>query len=142
MTTTSDNSKAKKGFWTHSIVMVALLVLQFILGMITTLYVKFPENGQPEQLWAAANSQFASLAHIILGFLLLIVGILIIVRAVMSKDRTLVWISVAGLVSILVAIYSGSMFVTAQSDTYSLVMALGFIASLVVYGWGMFASKK
>jgi hypothetical protein len=142
MTTTAKNSKAIKGFRTHSIVMIAMLILQYILGMITNLFVKFPENGQPEQLWAAANSQFASLSHIILGMLLLVVGILIIIRAVMSKNRTLVWISVAGLVSILVAIYSGSMFVTAQTETYSLIMAIAYIVSVVAYGWGFIAVKK
>lgn len=142
MSTPSVNVKAIKGFRTHSIVMLVLLLIQYVLGMITNLYVQFPENSQPEQLWAAAQSQFASMAHIILGMLLLVVAILIIVRAVMSKNRTLVWISVAGLVSILVAIISGSMFINAQSDVYSLVMAIAFIVSLVVYGWGMLEAKK
>jgi heme A synthase len=142
MTTIVKNSKALKGFRTHSIVMIGLLVVQYILGMITNLFVKLPEDGQPAQVWAAANSQFPSAAHIILGMLLLIVAIVIIVRAVMSKNRTLVWISVAGLAAIAVATYGGIVFTTGQSDTYSLVMALGFIASLVVYVWGLIAARN
>jgi heme A synthase len=142
MTTTSENLKAKKGFRTHAIVMLGLLVIQYILGMITNLFVKLPEDGQPEQVWAAANSQFPSAAHIILGMLLLVVAIVIIVRAVMSKNRTLIWISIAGLAAIAVATYGGVVFTTGQSDTYSLVMALGFIVSVVVYGWGLIAARN
>lgn len=142
MNTSSENSKAKKGFRTHSVVMLALLVVQFILGMITNLFVKLPEDGQPNQVWAAANSQFPSASHIILGMLLLIVAIVIIVRAVMSKNRILLWSSIAGLASIVIAVYAGVVFTTGLSDTYSLVMSLGFIASMLAYGWGLIAAGK
>ena len=52
--------------------MIGLLALQYVLGMVTNLYVPFPQTDQISQLWDAARSQFAPAAHILLGVLLLV----------------------------------------------------------------------
>ncbi len=57
MDTTSDVSHAQNSFRNHAIPMIGLLVIQFALGMVTNLFVQFPDTNKPDQLWGFARSQ-------------------------------------------------------------------------------------
>jgi heme A synthase len=145
MDTTSEISKTQtktqNGLRTQAIYMVGLLAVQFVLGMVTNLYVQFPDTNRPDELWATARSQLPTFAHIILGILLLVSAIIFVIRTARQNSRAWVISSWAGLISIIVAIYGGVTFTTTQADAYSMVMALGFIASVVAYCWGLFAAR-
>ena len=141
MDTTSEINKARDGLRTQAFYMLGFLAIQFVLGMVTNLYVQFPDTNQADQLWATARSQTPTFAHIVLGILLLVGTIIFVVRAARNKNRGWIASSVAGLIGLIIAIYGGVMFTTTQVDTYSMVMALGFIAALVAYGWGLFAAR-
>jgi len=121
--------------------MVFTLTIQYILGMISNLFVQFPDTSVQGQLWQFAWSQISIAAHIILGLLLFINAIVILNRALTYKDRTWVVAGSIGLVSILVAIYGGVRFIQTQNDPYSLVMSIAFILALLAYVWGLFKSK-
>ena len=134
-------TKANNGLRTQAFYMLTFLAIQFVLGMVTNLYVQVPETERPDLLWATARSQASTFAHIVLGILLLVGAIIFVIRAARQHNRAWIIGSWAGLISILVAIYGGVTFTTTQADAYSLVMALGFIASVVAYGWGLFAAR-
>ena len=142
MNTTSENSKSQNTLRTIAFAMVGLLVLQYVLGMVTNMFVQFPETDQVNLLWDAARGQLPSLAHIILGVLLLVGAIIFVIRATAKHQRGWIVSSAVGLVAILVAAIGGATYVSSQSDAWSMVMALGFIAALLAYGWGLYANRK
>ena len=142
MNTTSENSKSHNGLRTIAFVMLGLLVLQYVLGMATNMWVQFPDTSQVNQLWDAARAQLPSLAHIILGVLLLVGAIIFVIRATAKHQRGWIVSSAVGLVAILVAAIGGATYVSSQSDAWSMVMAVGFIAALLAYGGGLYASRQ
>jgi hypothetical protein len=121
--------------------MLFALTVQYILGMITNLFVQFPDTTVEGQLWEFAWTQVSEAAHIILGLLLFIGGLVLVIRSITYKNRTWTVASSIGLAGILVAIYGGVRFIPTQSDPYSLLMSIAFIVSLLAYVWGLFKSK-
>jgi len=142
MATTTHISKTQNGLWTQAIFTIAVLVIQYVLGMLSNLFVQFPQTDQPNLLWDYARSQLPTFAHIIIGILLLVSAIMFVIRAIRNHDRGWIASSVAGLVGIVIAIYGGVTYTTIQVDLYSLIMALGFIVAFVAYGWGLVAARK
>jgi hypothetical protein len=122
--------------------MIFALAVQYILGMITNLFVQFPDTTVEGQLWGFAWTQVSEAAHIILGLLLFVGGLVLLIRSISSKNRTWTVAASTGLAGILVAIYGGVMFIPTQNDPYSLVMSIAFIVSLLAYGWGVYVSKN
>ncbi len=127
---------------THGFVILGLLVAQYVLGILTNLFIMFPENKTDWQQWDFAKSQLLLVAHIILGILLLFGSIALLVRAIKLKDRTWKIVASIGLVSILLAIVSGSEFVSTQQAAYSLGMSILFIIVLGAFGWGIYKTKN
>ncbi len=121
--------------------MIAMLAVQYILGMVNNLFVKFPDTTRPGLLWEFARSQAWIMVHMILGALLLINATVILVLAFRRNHPVWKSYSIAGLAGIALAFLSGIGFVTTQADPYSLLMALGFLLALVVYGAGLYAGK-
>jgi hypothetical protein len=142
MAASTQISKTQNGLRIQGIFTIAVLVVQYALGMVSNLFVQFPQTDQPNLLWAYARSQFPTFAHIIIGILLLVSAIVFVIRAIRNHDRGWIASSVAGLVGIAIAIYGGVTYTTIQVDLYSLIMALGFIVAFVAYGWGLIAARK
>src|SRR4051812_42260322 len=115
----------------HAFGMVGLLIAQYVLGMLANLYVQFPENQTEWQMWDFAKTQPLILTHIALGMLLLFGTLVLVIRAINAKNRP--WRIASGLAfgSIVLAIVSGSEFITTQNDWLSLAMSLFFIVALV-----------
>jgi len=142
MNTISEISKTQNGLRTNAIVMIALLVIQYALGMIANMFVQFPDTTEPGQLWEFARTQFPTLAHILIGTLLVLVAVIFIIRAVRAHNGTWIASSVFGLIGILGAYWGGVTFVSTQVDAYSMVMALAFIIAFLAYGWGLYTSRS
>lgn len=125
----------------QGMIMLGFLIGQYVLGMLTNLYVKFPENKTNYQQWQYANGQLLIGLHIILGVLLLIGSIVLLVRAIRMKDRVWRVAATIGLGSILLAVISGSEFISTQNHAYSLIMSALFVSSVAAYGWGLYKTK-
>jgi hypothetical protein len=121
----------------QAIGMVAGLTAQYILGMLSNLFVKFPESAHDGQLWEFAWSQISVAAHIIIGIVLLLGSITLMVRSLLLRNHTWSMISIIGFLAIVLAGVSGSMFITSQSDIYSFSMSVGFIVAFAAYFWGI-----
>lgn len=114
--------------------MLGLLSLEFLLGMISNLYVTFPDTTDQQALIDASWKHWATASHIILGVLIVLLSLMILVLGVRSKVRTISAMSVVGFLAILAAATGGDRFVRTQHDAWSLMMAIGFIVAMGVYG--------
>ena len=123
-------------------VLIGALIVQYVLGMYVNLFVSFPQNAIQRQLWEFAWSQPSVAAHIILAILILLGAIVILVRAILSKNRTWIIATSVGLIAILAAGSSGATFISSQGDLYSYAMSLAFLVSILSYAWGLFNSPR
>jgi len=126
----------------QTLFLIGFLVGEYLLGMLTNLLVSSPEGGADWQQWEFARTQLPVMAHVILGLLLLVGSIVVCIWAFRAEDRTWKIASGIGLGSILLAIVSGSEFISSQRDYYSLVMSLLLIAAITAYAWGIYKTKQ
>ena len=117
------------------------LCIEFILGIITTFYVSFPEHLSEKQNWEFAQNQLPLVLHMIIGVLLFIGSVSLLVRAIRLKIKQWIILASIGAVVLMGTVLSGATFVGSQTDSYSFMMALGFIIALFVYIWGIYKVK-
>jgi hypothetical protein len=106
-----------------------MLILEFILGIIYNLYGTAPTSKKSIGLF---SSPVIAL-HVILGILLFIAAVAQLVRAIGTRHRLTIWMSVIGLVGILGAGFAGSGFANSGAAGASLGMSLAFAVSLAAY---------
>jgi hypothetical protein len=105
--------------------MLGLLGVQFVPGMVTNLFISFPDAHKPDVLWAFARSQPWILAHIAVGLLLLAGVAVSALGAFQTHDTGWIIAAVVGAIAIVTAVLGGATFATSQVDAYSFGMALG-----------------
>ena len=126
----------------QSHVILGILILQYLLGMAANLFVQYPDTNKEKILWEFAKSQWTVVTHMVLGFLLLIGGIVLLFRAIRRKDKNWIIAGSVGLFAILSAVGAGVEFIPTQQDAYSYIMAAAFILAVLAYGWGIYKAKK
>lgn len=117
------------------------LAIQFILGMSTNLFVKFPNGGSEASNWEFAKTQPVFWAHLLLGWVLFVNATVLLVRALIKKDKVWKTPGGVGFASITIALIAGTLFTGNQNDSLSMLMAVGFIIALLSYSWGIYSSK-
>src|SRR5215469_8199512 len=108
---------------------VAMLVLQFILGIIYNLYGTAPTAKKSIGLF---SSPVIAL-HVILGILLLLAAVAQLVRAIGARHALSIWLSALALVGILGAGFAGLGFAGNGAAGASLGMSLAFALALGCY---------
>ena len=119
------------------------LVLEFVLGMYSALYVEFPDTLVNGNGWAwSMKASPIIMAHVFLGSLLVLLALLTVIFGFVSHNRAgIVW-SAIGIVMTLVAYVSGSIFLAnVAEDNYSFLMALGFMGALAAYGVAYYLTR-
>lgn len=116
---------------------IMLLFVQILLGMWVNLYATFPDPtaGVNPLDEAFAGGPTLLVLHVLLGITLGILSIIGLVVALAVKDRRLIALEVAALLSVLLAGESGIEFVLGwyQEDLYSYTMTVGFVLLTAVY---------
>ena len=107
MNTTTKISKSQNGHRIYAFVIIGLLVIQYALGMVTNMFVQFPDTSDVGQLWEFTRSQLPSGAHMWVGVLLVLSAIIFVIRSAIKQNRSWIASSVVGLVAILTAFYGG-----------------------------------
>lgn len=125
----------------HAIGMIIVLTIEYLLGMFTNLFVAFPQGEKQGQLWLFAWRQVPLALHIIVGFLLFLGTIVLLVRAILRKDKRWIYASSISTISVFAAIVGGSIFIPTQSAIYSFIMAVTFLIALFSYFWGLYSSR-
>jgi hypothetical protein len=108
---------------------VAMLVLEFILGMIYNLYGTAPTAKKSIGLF---SSPVIAL-HVILGILLFLAAVAQLVRAIGARHALSIWLSALALVGILGAGFAGLGFAGSGAAGASLGMSLAFALALGCY---------
>src|SRR6266576_1125041 len=118
-----------------------LLNLQFVLGVLASLYSTIPKNN-PGKVFSSFGF---ILFHALIGFLLLVLAVVYLVWSIRRRSGYLTQ-AIGGLVSIGLAVVFGELFVYTQKDIFSLFMAISFISALLAYDRVLFTvtmpSKK
>lgn len=125
--------------------LLAMLALQYALGMYANLFISFPDGVQGGAAWVFAWSQWVIAAHIILGLLLVIASITFLVRAVRAERMQMSgWKTPAiwGIVGIGGALVAGPQFISSQNNAWSYAMSLFFVISFFAYLWAYVAHRE
>jgi len=135
--------KLLRAFRGHMLAILVLLVIEFVLGMYTALFVAFPDSLVNGNAWAWSMSQSpVVLLHVILGTLLALAAVVVLVLSFLLRSRAALLTGVLGFAAMAVAYLSGATFLSdVNQDLYSFTMALGFIAAAVVYGVGYYGMR-
>ena len=112
-----------------SVGLVAMLILEFILGMIYNLYGTAPT---PKKSIGLFSSPVIAL-HVILGILLFVAAVGLLVRAIGARHALSIWLSAAGLILIVGAGFAGLGFTGNGANGASLGMSLAFAVALACY---------
>ncbi len=126
--------------------MVVLLLVQFLLGMATNLYVTIPTH-QPgttagnyasglgsDLAWAVGSGPLPLAIHAALGSALVLVGIATVVLAARARRTAWIVTSAVGLVAILAAWFNGLSFINlGQPNFNSMIMSGGFAVAVACY---------
>ena len=126
----------------QGISLLTALVVQYALGMYVNLFVQFPDNAGPVDLWRFAVRQWPLAFHIILGALLFIGSLALMMGAIRYRSYAWQAPAVIGFIAILIAAISGTSFIPTRSDPFSYVMALSFILAILAYSWGMMRAGR
>jgi hypothetical protein len=112
-----------------SLGLVAMLIIQFILGVIYSLYGTAPTSTKSVGLFSSPDLAL----HVILGILLVIAAVGQLIRAIGIRHALSLWMSAVGLVSILGAGFAGLGFTGNGASGASLGMSLAFAVALACY---------
>lgn len=116
-----------------SVLMVVLLSLQFLLGVAAALDTAFPSPSDLGVRWGIAWGSVFSLAHIICGSLLVLMGVLTFVHVWRSGSARWKKNHVIGLFSMVVAAGGGVLLVSTGVGAFAMLMAAGFLVAMVIY---------
>lgn len=133
------------------IIMPALLVVQFIVGMYLNFYANLPDSHPgtsgsyaPSIPWALAGHAGIALAiHVTVWILLTLGATALLVRGIISKRKAYIVGNALGLLFILMAGSGGLTFLNrGGADKESFMMALGFILAFTSYGVTLYKTKE
>ena len=131
--------------------MLALLLIQFIVGMYLNFYVELPKahpgtsgSYAPSIAWALAGHAGLALAiHVTVWILLTLGSIALLLRSILCRQKPLIIGTALGLLFILMAGSGGLTFLNrGEVDRESFIMALGFILALTSYAVTFYKTGK
>src|SRR5215470_10120801 len=114
-----------------SLAILIVLIVQFALGISVNLYVTLPAAGHPGHSSWFGNGPLLALHA----------ALVVLIRAIMARNATLIATSAAGLVAIGLAFFFGASFTEKLTNGYSLGMAISFGAALACYAIGLYAAS-
>jgi hypothetical protein len=112
-----------------SLVVVAMLIVQFVLGMIYNLYGTAPTSTKSIGLFSSPDIAL----HVVLGILLFLAAVGQLVQAIGARHALSIWLSAVGLLSIIGAGFAGLGFAGSGASGASLGMSLAFATALACY---------
>lgn len=127
------------------------LVLQFMLGMVTNLFVQIPTNhpgaNPPEYFSGVAQSVTWAILHgpsiwlvlhAVLGLLIVLSAFGLLFRTFRTRNRLAITTSVIGAVAVLGAGFNGGSYLNYHQDFSSMIMASFFAIAVTAYLVGLF----
>lgn len=140
----SRTSLATSLSWSQktSVLVLLLLALEFLLGIYTNLYVSLPKHSSNSGSFFAMSNMMSSrgslsplfMIHMMIGPMIIGIGLVALVLALKSKNQTEILFTIIGLFSLVIAGWSGLVFfMGSRQNSYSFIMASGFLISFMTY---------
>jgi hypothetical protein len=132
-------------FW-----LVLLLSLQFVLGMVTNLYVTIPARHPGSDaaeyfggvvagvIWSITEGAWALRIHALLGLLIILAAATLVGAAISRRRRMWIVCSIIAVLFTIAAGFNGASFLNYREDFSSLFMSLGFAVALVALLVGLY----
>jgi hypothetical protein len=132
-------------FW-----LLLLLSIQFVLGIVTNLYVTIPTHHPGREAaeyfggvvagvaWAIAQGAWALRIHALLGLLIILTSLALVGTAISSHRRMWIVCSIIAVLFTIAAGFNGASFLNYGEDFSSLFMSLGFAIALVSLLMGLY----
>ena len=127
------------------------LLVQFMLGMATNLFVQIPTNhpgaNPPEYFSGVAQSVTWAIlhgpsiwlvAHAVLGLLIVLSALGLLFRTIPTRNRLAITTSVIGALAVLAAGFNGGSYLNYHQDFSSMIMATFFGVAVTAYLVGLF----
>lgn len=118
--------------------MMPMLIVQFLVGMYLDLFASFPSGSKSVNPFVQifTGVQLLLAVHLVTGFLLLFLALLLLLLSLAIKHRRAILLAVIGLCAMLLAFFTGIAFVLSgySDNMLSYGMAVGFLLSFVFYG--------
>ena len=130
---------------------LATLIVQFLLGMATNLFVQVPLNhpgaNPPEYFtgvaqsvtWAVLHGPLWLVLHAGLGLILVAFGFRVLAQAIQARHRAAIITAVTGALAILGAGFNGGSYLNYHEDFSSMIMASFFAIAVMAYVVGLWA---
>lgn len=114
------------------IAMIAVLLLQILVGVATTLWLGIPDD--PNNLDAFVNMGLLQ-AHMWVGTALAVLGVWIPIDAFRIRNKSWLAVSLTGLVAVIAAFAAGGVFLASagKNDAASFAMATACLGALAAY---------
>jgi hypothetical protein len=131
--------------------LLALMVL-YLLGMATNLFVKIPANhpgsNPPEYFsglvrsvtWAVLEGPLLLQLHAALGLILVVGSAYLLLQGIATRQGGLITATVFGLVGTLAAGFNGGSYLNYHQDLSSMLMATGFAVATIAYVFALYLS--
>ncbi|MGA8015761.1 MAG: hypothetical protein WCB85_07580 [Candidatus Dormiibacterota bacterium] len=119
-----------------------MLMIEFVLGMITNLYVTVPSShpgagsgpyfsgAVTSVLWSLVSGIPALVLHVVMGILLLVAAVELLVRTVRVRHAAAIGLSTLALAGIILAGFNGASFLKYQLNISSMLMSVGFALAM------------
>jgi hypothetical protein len=132
-------------FW-----LLLLLALQFVLGMVTNLFVTIPARHPGSDAaayfggvvvsvaWSIAHGAWALRIHALLGLLIIVIGFALVGTAISSRRRAWIVCSIIAVLFTIAAGFNGASFLIYGENFSSLFMSLGFVIALTTLMVGLY----
>ncbi|MCI4367591.1 MAG: hypothetical protein L3K08_07560 [Thermoplasmata archaeon] len=117
---------------------LVLLAIMNAVGIYLNLYVLISNSGGYVGVFPALFASSAGVLHFLVAAGLFVGLLVMLVRAQRLGDLRITWLCVAGLLSFLVAAYSGYHFVYDAESAYSFTMEMGFLGVVLCEGGILF----
>jgi hypothetical protein len=127
----------------NSFGVLAMLIIQFAIGMWVNLYAQVPAADRGSGIFGAVgraltNGPAALAAHAGLGLLIVLAALALLVRSILARQVTAVIASSIGLLAIVSAAVNGARFVADGGPANaSLAMALSTAVAMLSYAVGL-----
>jgi hypothetical protein len=122
---------------------LALLIVQFAIGIVVNLYATIPAKDEGSGIFGAIGRALtngpASLAtHAGVGLLIVLAAVALVVRSIVTRHTASIVLSVIGLAAIVTAALNGARFVADGGQaSASLAMALATAVAMLCYAIGL-----
>jgi hypothetical protein len=122
-----------------SLAVLALLLIQYGIGIGVNLYVTVPAADHGHTIGTAISDGPGALtAHIVLGLLLILVAAALVVQAIRARRPGVIATSVIGLLALVGAAVQGAAFVDKAHPSASMIMAVLTGVALLCYGISLY----